>query len=241
MTAIALEDADVASSADAYARRFAGAVGTWFLDVQTRITLDLLRPFPAASVLDVGGGHGQLAAPVAAAGHAVTVLGSAPACAHRVQALVEQERAAFASGDLMKAPFPDRSFDVVLAFRMLAHVRDWPGFVAELCRLARHAVIVDYPARRSANAVAERLFALKQGVEKDTRPFRVLGDGELAAAFSTAGFHAAVRRPQFFVPMAVHRGLGVAPLSRAAEALAGMLGLVRGFGSPVILRADRRG
>jgi len=37
--------------------------------------------------------------------------------------------------------------------------------------------------------------------------------------------------------MALHRALGVAPLSRLTEALAGGLGLTRLLGSPVILRA----
>ena len=35
--------------------------------------------------------------------------------------------------------------------------------------------------------------------------------------------------------------IGVAALSRAAEALAGGLGLRKALGSPVILRAERRG
>ncbi len=73
----ATEDADVSSSSDDYARRFAGAVGQWFLDIQTGITLDLLRELPpAASVLDVGGGHAQVAPPLIAAGYDVTVIGS---------------------------------------------------------------------------------------------------------------------------------------------------------------------
>ena len=38
-----------------------------------------------------------------------------------------------------------------------------------------------------------------------------------------------------------HRGLGVAPLSRCLEAAAGLLGLRRALGSPVILRLERRG
>ena len=50
----ALEDADVVTSSAAYARRFAGPVGSWFLEVQARITLELLRAWPRASVLDVG-------------------------------------------------------------------------------------------------------------------------------------------------------------------------------------------
>ena len=68
----ALEDADVETSSDDYARRFAGAVGAFFLEIQARTTLDLLQPWPGSRVLDVGGGHGQVTGPLIEAGHPVT-------------------------------------------------------------------------------------------------------------------------------------------------------------------------
>ena len=239
--AAALEDADVETSSEGYARRFAGPVGQWFLDVQTRTTLDLLAPWPGATVLDVGGGHGQVAGPLVDAGHAVTVVGSDPACGERVRGLVAEGRARFESGDLLRLPFPDRSFDVALSYRLLPHVTRWPELVAELCRVARRAVLVDYPTRRSVNAVAGAFFAAKKKVEGNTRPFAVFADAEIEAAFATHGFRVTARRPQFFWPMALHRGLGIAPLSRGLEATAGLLGLRRAFGSPVILRLEPRG
>ncbi|HEX9203914.1 MAG TPA: class I SAM-dependent methyltransferase, partial [Vicinamibacteria bacterium] len=67
------EDADRETSSEEYARRFAGPLGAFFLEVQARTALELLRPWPGASVLDVGGGHAQIAGPLADAGHAVTV------------------------------------------------------------------------------------------------------------------------------------------------------------------------
>ena len=39
-----MEDADVETSSEAYARRFPARSGAWFLDVQAAATLDLLRP-----------------------------------------------------------------------------------------------------------------------------------------------------------------------------------------------------
>jgi 2-polyprenyl-3-methyl-5-hydroxy-6-metoxy-1,4-benzoquinol methylase len=63
------EYADVETSSEGYARRFSGEVGKYFLEVQTQITLELLKPWPRARVLDVGGGHGQLALPLVNAGY----------------------------------------------------------------------------------------------------------------------------------------------------------------------------
>jgi SAM-dependent methyltransferase len=235
-----MTDADVETSSPAYARRFEGRVGRWFLDVQARTTLELLRPRTGTSVLDVGGGHGQLTAPLVAAGCDVTVYGSAESCSERVREWVRSGRARFRSGPLLQAPWPDASFDAVLAFRLLPHVERWGALVAELCRLARQVVIVDYPTARSANAVSGALFGIKKGIEGDPRPFRVFRDAEVEDAFAAGGFVRTARRPQFLLPMALHRGLRLASLSRAIESTARAAGLTRAWGSPVILRAERR-
>jgi SAM-dependent methyltransferase len=235
------EDADVLTSSEGYARRFAGPVGRFFLDRQSEATLDLLRPFPGATVLDVGGGHGQVTGRLVAAGHAVTVLGSDAACEARVREWTSAGRARFVAGDLLAPPLPDRAFDVVLSYRLLPHARRWPDLVGTLCRLARTAVVVDYPTRRSVNAAADLLFGLKKGVEGDTRPFTVFADAEVGRAFAGHGFAPTGRRPQFLFPMALHRGAGSLTLSRLLEGAASALGLTRALGSPVILRLERRG
>jgi 2-polyprenyl-3-methyl-5-hydroxy-6-metoxy-1,4-benzoquinol methylase len=235
------EDADVETSSEGYARRFAGPVGRFFLDRQAEATLDLLRPFPGASVLDVGGGHGQVTGPLVEAGYAMTVLGSDASCEARVREWTSAGRARFVAADLLAPPIPDRSYDVVLSYRLLPHVRRWPELVSVLSRLARLAVVVDYPTRRSVNAAADLLFGLKKGVEGNTRPFTVFSDAEIERAFAAQGLTPTGRRPQFFFPMALHRGLASAGLARGLEGAASTLGLVRALGSPVVLRLERRG
>lgn len=233
------EDADVVTSSDAYALRFGGGVGRYFLERQAAAVLELVEPWPGASVLDVGGGHGQVTGALVDAGHAVSVLGSEPACEARVREWTGSGRARFVAADLLDPGLAERSFDVVLSLRLLPHVRRVDALVATLARLARSAVVVDYPTRRSVNALAGPLFGLKQGVEGDTRPFTVFSDGEIEAAFAGHGFRPTGRRPQFFLPMALYRALGSAAVARACERAAAALGLTRGFGSPVVLRLER--
>jgi 2-polyprenyl-3-methyl-5-hydroxy-6-metoxy-1,4-benzoquinol methylase len=235
------EDADLETSSDAYARRFGGAVGGYFLERQTSAVLELLRPWPGASVLDVGGGHGQVTGPLVAAGYAVTILGSQPACERRVREWTGAGRARFLAADLVAPGLPDSSFDVVLSLRLLPHVARVSELVATLARLARFAVVVDYPARRSVNAVAGLLFGLKRRVERDTRPFRVFSEREIREAFGAHGYSPTGRRPQFLAPMALYRALGSAALARALEGAAHAVGLTRALGSPVLLRLERRG
>ncbi len=239
-TSGAWEDADVETSSEGYARRFAGPVGAWFLELQAQATLELLAPWPGARVLDVGGGHAQLTGPLVQAGYDVTVYGSAPICAERLAPWLGGGRARFETGSLLETPFPDRAFDVVLSFRLLPHVRRVDALIRELGRLAARAVVVDYPTGRSVNALSGAFFGLKKGVEGNTRPFRVFRDREITGEFGAHGFSPTGRRPQFFLPMALHRALRSAPVARGLEAVPRALGLTSLLGSPVILRLERR-
>ena len=238
----AREDADVESSSELYARRFAGPVGQWFLELQARLTLQCLAGLPAgATVLDVGGGHAQLAPPLLEAGYRVTVVGSGASCGARLAPLTDAGRCRFDVADLLALPYADQAFDAVLCFRMLAHSIDWTRLVGELCRVARHRVVVDYPARRSVNIASETLFKLKHSVERGTtRPFALYGRREVARTFEAAGFRVTDERPQFLLPMALYRMAGSAALARAVEGVVRAAGLTSLLGSPVIARADRR-
>lgn len=235
-----LEDADISTSSDDYARRFAGPVGQWFLDTQTVITLDLLRALPrGASVLDVGGGHAQIAPPLILAGYDVTVVGSDSSCERRLRTWIDQGGCRFDVGDLRALPYPEQSFDAVVCFRLLSHSVSWTALVGELCRVARHSVVLDYPSLRSSNILSERLFKLKQGIELNTRRFMMFTPQQISAAFADHGFTVRSERPQFLIPMVLHRLANSAPLSRVAEVPGRLLGLTRWFGSPIIIRADR--
>jgi len=230
------EDADIETATQGYASRFQGPAGEYFLEAQTRLTLELMRRWPEATVLDVGGGHAQLAVPLARAGYRVTVTGSSSACANRLESSLGQGLLDFRCCDMLNLPFERREFDIVIAFRLLPHVHQWQRLVGELCRVARHAVVVDYPDRRSFNFVQGLFFGWKKAVEKNTRPFRCFTRTQLAAEFAKHGFGRPDIRPEFFWPMVLHRALNRGAFSRSLEAVSRALGLTSTFGSPVIMR-----
>ena len=209
------ETADVETSNDDYATRFRGATGAWMLKVQERAVLKLLgaRVAPGATVLDVGGGHGQLAHPLADAGYKVTVIGSAPSCRHRI---------------------------AVVAVRMLTHCSVWPTLVREMCRVSRGPVITDYPTSQSLNAIAPMLFKAKKKFEKNTRTWTLFKHRQVRDAFADAGFRRTGRVGQFFLPMVVHRALKCKPVSAFMEGCCRCLGLSRLWGTPVVGRWERR-
>lgn len=237
------EAADVETSSEGYASRFAGPVGEHFLEIQKRAVLRLLAPWPEARVLDVGGGHAQLAPPLVEKGYRVTVTGSDPVCRERLDRILPRGAFEFRACDFLSLPFPDRSFDVVLAFRLLAHVERWRELVAELCRVADRAVIVDFSDLRSFNALYGLLFQWKKKIEGNTRTFITFRTGEVESELARHGFGRTAQVRQFFVPMVVHRALGkafgTAVPSRLLERVSSGLGLTRTLGSPVILRVER--
>ena len=230
---------DVETASEDYARRFAGEVGEYFLTVQAETVLDLLDPWPQAQVLEVGGGHAQLAGPLIERGFQVTVTGSAEACRGRHDLSLPPGSFRFKVCDAARLPFPDRSFDVVLAVRLLTHLDGWREALAEMCRVAARAVIVDYPDTRSFNRLYGVLFAWKKAIEGNTRTFRCFSPREVIAECARHGFGRPRVRRQFFVPMVAHRAAGRAGISRVLERASGALGLTRAFGSPVVLRVER--
>jgi len=236
-----VEDADIATSSEDYARRFTGAVGRWFVETQARITLGLLSTLPVgSSILDVGGGHAQITPPLLEEGYEVTVVGSDPACAVRLQPWLANGRCKFEVADLRALPYPDHSFDAVVCLRLLPHSVDWTALIGELCRVASRSVLLDYPSMRSVNIIAERFFEVKKGIELNTRRFLTFSPHQVRAAFADRGFVVRAEQPQFLLPMVLHRVANKSLLSRAAEVPGRWLGLTRRFGSPVIVRADRR-
>jgi len=235
------ETADIATSNDDYATRFRGRVGAWMLEVQERGVLKLLdgRVPAGAKILDVGGGHGQLAGPLCREGYPVLVIGSAPSCRHRIADLVDSGACGFEVGNVIALPYEDKSFDAVVSVRMLTHCGQWEQLVAEMCRVSRGPVITDYPTRQSLNAAAPALFKAKKKYEKNTREWKLFRHREVADAFASVGFGESGRYAQFFLPMVVHRALKCRTLSALAEGCSRLMGLTRLWGTPVIVRMER--
>jgi 2-polyprenyl-3-methyl-5-hydroxy-6-metoxy-1,4-benzoquinol methylase len=239
-SAVSPETADVETSSAEYAQRFSGAVGAWFLKTQESATLGMLAPYPEATVLDVGGGHGQVTAALAARGYRVTVFGSAECCRDRIESLIAAGACTFRSGNLLGLPYPDQSYDVVLSYRLLPHVARWQALLGELGRVARRALLIDIPTRRSVNCLAPWLFAAKKRVEGNTRSFRLFEERRVLDVAAAGGLVVDDRYAQFVLPMALHRMLRAPRISSLSERAFRVVGVTERFGSPVILKLVRR-
>lgn len=233
------ETPDIETSSANYATRFAGPAGEYFLNIQETAIKDVLDAPFGSTILDVGGGHGQLAPMLATRGCKVTVVGSSNVCHTRLLESARNVPLAYVTADLLHLPFEDRSFDLVISVRLISHVQAWHGLIAEFCRVARNTVVIDYPNLVSINVLTPMMFRLKKRIEGNTRTYTSFNRRRLSVEFGKHDFHTTTARAQFLLPMVVHRAFANVSYFRTIERVCSATKLTQLLGSPVILRADR--
>jgi 2-polyprenyl-3-methyl-5-hydroxy-6-metoxy-1,4-benzoquinol methylase len=222
-------------------RRFGGPIGDLMARSQARVLANMVGRIQDRRILDVGTGTGRVAILLAHGAARVTAVDASEemlAIARRraADALVKVR---FTLGDAHQLDFPDRDFDAVVAFRLLMHTPRWQRCLAEMCRVSDRLVIIDYPsassfalfesmARRAAHAVGLR-----------TEPYRVFTRGALAAAFARNGYRIRSMHRQFVLPIAFHKVIGSRKFTLWSEHVLDHMGLLKPFGSPVTLVAER--
>lgn len=232
-------DPDTARSFDD--RRFGGPIGDLVATTQARVLADFVGPINGRPVLDVGTGTGRAALLLAHEGARVTAVDPSEQmlAIARQRAAAEGTHIAFDVGDAHALAFPDRAFDVVVSLRVLMHAAQWRASVAELCRVADRLVVVDYPSAYSValfQAIARRAL---HGAGIRTEPYRVFTPREIADAFAGCGFRVRSVHRQFVLPIALHKAIGSRRFTMVCEALLRRAGLLKIFGSPVTVVAER--
>jgi SAM-dependent methyltransferase len=159
----------------------------------------------------------------------------------RKRAADERLSIEFAEGDAQSLAFPDRAFDAVVCFRLLMHVPDWRRSIRELCRVAGQRVVLDYPSAISSAAIQAMWRRAAAGFGSKVEAYRVFTPGEIARELARHGFRVTAVHRQFVLPIALHKQLGSARLTRLIEGALSAVGLLRVAGSPVTVAAERCG
>ena len=79
---------------------------------------------------------------------------------------------------------------------------------------------------------------MKKKFEKNTRTYRNFSRKEIIEEFRKNNFGNLTIKPEFFLPMVVHRAIKNVPFLKSVEKLFSLFGLTKLFGSPVVLRAE---
>jgi len=237
------------------ALRFSGPIGRLIADTQERQIAGFLEPVAGLRVLDVGTGTGRAAIALAKRGAIVTGVDAS------AEMLAVAERRAqeagvvrsldggrslgaggyvtFTRGDAHGLTFPDRSFDAVVCLRVLMHTPDWRASLRELCRVSSGRVVFDYPSLRSAAALQAISRRLAHMVNPSVEAYRVFSPGAVARVLRAEGFAVRGEHRQFVLPIALHKRVNSEAWTRRIEGTMARTGLMRLFGSPVTVVAER--
>jgi ubiquinone/menaquinone biosynthesis C-methylase UbiE len=221
--------------------RFGGPIGELVAETQARVLLDFAGPLTGTAVLDVGTGTGRAALIFARQGAQVTGIDASAEMLQVGEARAQAEHlpVQFLQGDAHQLPFPDRHVDLGVSLRVLMHTPDWRQCIGELCRVSRQRVIIDYPARRSVALLQATARRLKQAAGGKTEAYRVFSDRAIAATFEAHGFRITRVHRLFTLPIAIHKTVGSRAFTETIEGAGARLGLLRAFGSPVTILAER--
>ena len=116
---------------------------------------------------------------------------------------------------------PDRSFDAVVCLRMLMHVPDWRKALSELCRVSRERLVFDYPAVGSMASLQVMWRRIASAMGSNVEAYRVFSAGDIARELDRHAFRIVSAHKQFVLPIALHKTIGSAGLTRGVERRAG--------------------
>ena len=223
-------------------KRFGGPIGSLVASAQARTLADFVGRIQHRSILDVGTGTGRAALLFARGGAWVTAIDASDEMLRVARSRAAAEGVTnirFEPGDAHHLDFPDRSFDVVCCLRVLMHTPRWTAVVSELCRVADQLVIIDYPSVTSAAAIESAARRVLHAGGLKTEPYRVFRPSAIAGALDRNGFRIRSAHRQFVLPIAFHKAVGSRRFTLWTEDRLDRMGLLKRFGSPVSLVAER--
>lgn len=223
-------------------RRFGGPIGHLVADSQAKTLSDFVGRIRDRRILDVGTGTGRAALLFARGGARVAAVDASEQMLAVARARAEEQgirSIRFGVADAHALDLPDRSFDVTCCLRVLMHTPRWRVVIAELCRVADQLVIVDYPSATSVAFMESIARRAVHAVGVRTEPYRVFTHRSIAAAFEQSGFRVRSVHRQFVLPIALHKAIGSRAFTHHTEYALDRLGLLKRFGSPVSLVAER--
>lgn len=232
--------------ADDYDReKFGNDFGRYLRDREVALYLSLVDG-SYQSVVDVGAGTGKLSVPLLRESRRVMAVDASGEMLRIAQAKAREEGLDLETRvcDAHQLPFEDRQFDCAVSSRMLMHLANWKHGLAELCRVSRQAVVLDFPPLFSSSGPGALVRKLRKPFQDPLAPtaqaYTAFIVESVVREVEGYGFKVVTLRKEYFLSVAVHRVLNRPEFSARLESLCRTLGLVRLMGAPVTLKAVRK-
>ena len=203
--------------------------------LEQRLLLGLLGDPAGRQILDIGCGDGALACTLAARGAVVTGVDPDPTMLAAARGRAERAGilTTFVAGSVDRLPFPDASFDVVVAVTVLCFVPDAAGAVREMARVLRPGgrLVIGELGRWSVWALIRRLRGWRGSATWRAARFR--SAPELRTLFTSADVPVdAVRGAVYYPPLG--------SLARAMARADPLLGRLTTFGAAFLVIAGMK-
>ncbi len=221
---------------------FGGPIGQLVAEKEERVLLDFVGDLHGKTVLDVGTGTGRVALSLASNGAQVTGVDASSEMLKvaRTRLATAKMNVTFLPGDAHSLAFPDQSFDIAVSMRMLMHTINWRDCLAELCRVSRRRVVFDYPPTWSAPALQVGMRRAAKLTGRNVETYRVIGTAAVRSVLTANGFDILRVHRQFVLPIAFHKLIGSRAFTEGVERILAAVGLLRFFGAPLTIAAERR-
>jgi len=160
-------------------------------EVALAVLIGLMRHYGFESLLDVGAGTGRVLRLGGEHLPGVRIHGVEPVEGLREVAYAKGvARESLTAGDALALDFEDRSWDVVCAFGILHHIREPERAVAEMGRVARHAVFFSDLNNYGCGSLPQRLLSQSLRALRLWKPFQWVKNGGKLEKYSEGdGIH----------------------------------------------------
>ena len=220
--------------------RYGGPFGRYLHELELNTFISLMDS-TYSYVLDVGAGTGKLSIPLSLQYENVLALDFSPEMI-KVAIINAKKRGIELKTivcDSQRLCFNDKTFDCVVSSRMLMHLTDWRKGIAELCRVSKRVVILDFPPLLGFGGFDSLLKRFIKIFIGHTQTYKTFLVNSIAQEFQKNHFKVLVKRRHFFLPYSFHRWLNRPWLSERIEKFFGIIGLIRFMGAPVTVKAVR--
>lgn len=219
--------------------RYGSSFGRYLYDLEVENYLSLLSD--DGKVLDIGTGTGKLFLALLKKKRNVTGIDSSLSMISFLKSRYKNKafNGNLQVADALQLPFNDKSFDSVVSSRVLMHLFDWKQGIREFCRVSSNEVIMDFPPLSGFTFFIPFINKFKKLFYKNSRPYNVFSMKSIKNEFERHDFQVVSSKRLFFLPIAIHRAINNVGLSRQIENLFERIGLIKLFGGPLIIKAQR--